>query len=291
MRGREPLIFRLLPLNCPSSTHLIAQSSCSPWLLEARQQLLSSTKTAFPTSTLSLCDLATPSTPHGAYTEKKTNWELSTGSPTNESPRQQRTKSRLVLGTFLSSLNDSPVIYHIHYIHSTYLPFLLVSCLTSKICIDRISLNWPLSAQAQAPKIDKDSDSDSESVGFFNRKLFHQDLFAKPPRCVNDDVWTFNTQVSSQWDGLRHYAYQKERLFYNGVTMEEIHEDGGSGVNGVQGEFFFPVLSSSSLLFSSLLGTTLQVFRLGWFGFPPPTTAGLISDWMDDKRKFLWLGR
>ncbi|KAH7633032.1 hypothetical protein B0T09DRAFT_85391 [Sordaria sp. MPI-SDFR-AT-0083] len=96
----------------------------------------------------------------------------------------------------------------------------------------RISLNWPLSAQAQAPK--KDKDSDSESVGFFNRKLFHQDLFAKPPRCVNDDVWTFNTQVSSQWDGLRHYAYQKERLFYNGVTMEEIHEDSGSGVNGVQ---------------------------------------------------------
>ncbi|KAK1778389.1 hypothetical protein QBC45DRAFT_328425 [Copromyces sp. CBS 386.78] len=86
----------------------------------------------------------------------------------------------------------------------------------------RISLNWPLNAQ-------KDSDS-----GFFNRKLFHQDLFAKPPRCVNDDVWTFNTQVSSQWDGLRHFAYQKERLFYNGVTMEDIHEDGGSGVNGIQ---------------------------------------------------------
>ncbi|KAK3350983.1 hypothetical protein B0H65DRAFT_456590 [Neurospora tetraspora] len=83
----------------------------------------------------------------------------------------------------------------------------------------RISLNWPLNAQ-------KDS-------GFFNRKLFHQDLFAKPPRCVNDDVWTFNTQVSSQWDGLRHYAYQKERKFYNGVTMEDIHEE-GSDVNGVQ---------------------------------------------------------
>ncbi|KAK3501551.1 hypothetical protein B0T13DRAFT_446668 [Neurospora crassa] len=47
----------------------------------------------------------------------------------------------------------------------------------------RISLNWSLNTQ--------------EDSGFFNRKLFHQDLFAKPPRCVNDDIWTFNTQVSS----------------------------------------------------------------------------------------------
>lgn len=46
------------------------------------------------------------------------------------------------------------------------------------------------------------------------------------PRIVNDDVWTFNTQVSSQWDGLRHFAYQKEEKFYNGVTLENIHVDG-----------------------------------------------------------------
>jgi hypothetical protein len=32
----------------------------------------------------------------------------------------------------------------------------------------------------------------------------------KAPRVVNDDIWTFNSQVSSQWDGLRHFAYQKE---------------------------------------------------------------------------------
>jgi hypothetical protein len=24
----------------------------------------------------------------------------------------------------------------------------------------------------------------------------------------NDDVLTFNTQISTQWDGLRHYPYQ-----------------------------------------------------------------------------------
>jgi hypothetical protein len=45
---------------------------------------------------------------------------------------------------------------------------------------------------------------------------------------VNDDVWIFNTQSSSQWDGLRHFGYQKEKVFYNGVTLDEIH-----GTNGV----------------------------------------------------------
>jgi hypothetical protein len=44
---------------------------------------------------------------------------------------------------------------------------------------------------------------------------------------VNDDVWTFNSQVSSQWDGLRHFAYQKEQKFYGGVTMDDIHGVGG----------------------------------------------------------------
>ncbi|KAH7099752.1 hypothetical protein BKA62DRAFT_708752 [Auriculariales sp. MPI-PUGE-AT-0066] len=71
----------------------------------------------------------------------------------------------------------------------------------------RISLNWPLNAQSEK--------------SFFARKLFHQEMFHKQPYTVNDDVWTFNTQVSSQWDGLRHFGYQKEQLFYNGVTMKK----------------------------------------------------------------------
>lgn len=33
---------------------------------------------------------------------------------------------------------------------------------------------------------------------------------------------TFNTQRSSQWDGLRHFAYQKEQLWYNGATLKDI---------------------------------------------------------------------
>lgn len=63
---------------------------------------------------------------------------------------------------------------------------------------NRISLNWPLNAQTASKK------------SFFQRALFHHDVIHKAPRVVNDDIWTFNSQVSSQWDGLRHFAYQKE---------------------------------------------------------------------------------
>ncbi|GAB7361934.1 hypothetical protein MBLNU230_g1972t1 [Neophaeotheca triangularis] len=89
----------------------------------------------------------------------------------------------------------------------------------------RISLNWPLDAQGDAP--------------FFGRRAFHKHVYQKPPRVVNDDEWRFNTQSSSQWDGLRHFGYQKEAVFYNGVTLADIHGEGcahgesGSTVNGV----------------------------------------------------------
>ncbi|KAH9901986.1 hypothetical protein F4778DRAFT_135115 [Xylariomycetidae sp. FL2044] len=73
----------------------------------------------------------------------------------------------------------------------------------------RISLNLPLNQQPRR--------------SFFQRALFHQELIAKAPRTVNDDVWTFNSQVSTQWDGLRHFAYQKEKLFYGGVEQKQIY--------------------------------------------------------------------
>ncbi|KLJ09177.1 hypothetical protein EMPG_15391 [Blastomyces silverae] len=89
----------------------------------------------------------------------------------------------------------------------------------------RVSLNWPLDAQNKVP--------------FFNRQMFHKQLIDKSPRTVNDDVWTFNTQspsISSSrvGDGLRHFGYQKEKRFYNGVTMEDIHGSKDSTVNGIQ---------------------------------------------------------
>jgi len=56
----------------------------------------------------------------------------------------------------------------------------------------------------------------------FGRQAFHKDVYQKKPRIVHDDTWSFNTQSSSQWDGLRHFGYQKAQRFYNNVTVEDI---------------------------------------------------------------------
>jgi hypothetical protein len=48
----------------------------------------------------------------------------------------------------------------------------------------RVSLNLPLDALGDAP--------------LFGRQPFVQNMYQKAPRIVNDDVWTFNTQSSSQ---------------------------------------------------------------------------------------------
>ncbi|OAL37170.1 hypothetical protein AYO20_03648 [Fonsecaea nubica] len=37
-----------------------------------------------------------------------------------------------------------------------------------------------------------------------------------------DDALRFNTQASSQWDGLRHIALQESALYYNGVSHDDI---------------------------------------------------------------------
>ena len=41
---------------------------------------------------------------------------------------------------------------------------------------------------------------------------------AHPSRPVHDDVVTFNTQSSSQWDGFRHYGEYGSGCFYGGAT-------------------------------------------------------------------------
>ena len=55
----------------------------------------------------------------------------------------------------------------------------------------RISLDWTL---------------DKPSHPSFNRAPFQHTIKNKAPRCVYDDILTFNTQSSSQWDGFRHYG-------------------------------------------------------------------------------------
>ena len=57
----------------------------------------------------------------------------------------------------------------------------------------RISLDWPLNKPA---------------FPSYGRKPIQHEIQARGhiDRLVNDDVVTFNTQISSQWDGMRHYG-------------------------------------------------------------------------------------
>lgn len=85
------------------------------------------------------------------------------------------------------------------------------------------SLNNPLDAMAK--------------TGVVGRKAFEMDQYAKPPRVVCDCVWTMNSQCSTQWDGLRHWAYQSTGEFYGGRTLKDFfNEDKSikSHVNGIQ---------------------------------------------------------
>ncbi|KAK4934569.1 hypothetical protein LTR10_024205 [Elasticomyces elasticus] len=41
-------------------------------------------------------------------------------------------------------------------------------------------------------------------------------------RAVHDDTVEFNTQIGPQWDGFRHVAYLKAKLFYNNTPLERI---------------------------------------------------------------------
>lgn len=55
----------------------------------------------------------------------------------------------------------------------------------------RISLDWPLSMP---------------SYPSFNRDPFKQEIVLRSPNCIYDDILTFNSQGSTQWDGFRHYG-------------------------------------------------------------------------------------
>ncbi|KAF4547706.1 Hypothetical protein D9617_37g012320 [Elsinoe fawcettii] len=76
---------------------------------------------------------------------------------------------------------------------------------------ERFSLNLPL---------------EKPSTAGFGRHFhpYEHKLIQNPHILTLDDTLTFNTQKSSQWDGLRHFAYQAEQKFYNGVTLDEIQQ-------------------------------------------------------------------
>jgi len=80
----------------------------------------------------------------------------------------------------------------------------------------RISLDWHL---------------DKPVHPFFNRQVFFHHIQTKAPRTVNDDVLLFNTQCSTQWDGFRHFGYQKEKRFFQNTTQEQIETSTRIGIN------------------------------------------------------------
>ncbi len=55
-------------------------------------------------------------------------------------------------------------------------------------------------------RVSLDWDLDKPSHPFFGRQIFYHHIHSKAPRTVNDDIVLFNTQCSSQWDGLRHFG-------------------------------------------------------------------------------------
>ncbi|KAL5338068.1 hypothetical protein BJX70DRAFT_398978 [Aspergillus crustosus] len=65
----------------------------------------------------------------------------------------------------------------------------------------------------------------------FGRKPFVQELINKAPRVVNDDVLTFNTQTSSQWDGFRHFGNQTQGCYFNGHKLDELKESRVLGID------------------------------------------------------------
>ncbi|KAH7303213.1 hypothetical protein B0I35DRAFT_485345 [Stachybotrys elegans] len=71
----------------------------------------------------------------------------------------------------------------------------------------RVSLNWSMTA--------------TEFPRFARPPLQSHTINKAPTKHAHDDEWSFNSQCSSQWDGFRHYAYQKEALYYMGRTAED----------------------------------------------------------------------
>lgn len=71
-----------------------------------------------------------------------------------------------------------------------------------------------------------------------NRRLFEQkvlDFKEMNSSIGHDDELHFNTQSSSQWDGLTHCGLQDQELYYNGLKHEDIikRRDGRNGIHSM----------------------------------------------------------
>jgi kynurenine formamidase len=62
----------------------------------------------------------------------------------------------------------------------------------------------------------------------FGRSSVEHGVTVLGPMANDDSLDHFNTQEGSQWDGLGHVGHVKHGLFYNGVKVEEIREEGNA---------------------------------------------------------------
>jgi hypothetical protein len=60
-------------------------------------------------------------------------------------------------------------------------------------------------------------------IPFFGRQVFHKHVYQKPPRVVNDDVWTFNTQSSSQCTMSCTFDFQTHTENIQGTAFDTSH--------------------------------------------------------------------
>ena len=80
-------------------------------------------------------------------------------------------------------------------------------------------------------RISTDLPLDWMKLPLFGRQGFEQKLQNRAPRAVNDDILTFNTQSSSQWDGFRHFGYQDNKLFFNNRRQEDFQTSTQNGIH------------------------------------------------------------
>ncbi|KXH47382.1 hypothetical protein CSIM01_05319 [Colletotrichum simmondsii] len=86
----------------------------------------------------------------------------------------------------------------------------------------RVSLDWSLNNPSQ-PSFDRAP---------FESRLVNRAHPSGEKRTVNDDILHFNTQCSSQWDGFRHYGYQKAKRYYNNTTQDDLDNPENIGIDG-----------------------------------------------------------
>ena len=137
---------------------------------------------------------------------------------------------------------------------------------------ERVSLNAALDFQGDLP--------------LFGRQVFKKDVYQKVPRCVHDDTWAFNTQSSSQWDGLRHFGYQNAKRFYNDVSLEDV---AGTSERGKGNKDLLGIQNSAK---RGIVGRGVLVDFRRWMDGPGKATveqAGGFDVMATSGIKFAWI--